>query len=103
MSQPSPPITSEKFYRLPLCGVVLSEKALWGKEEKPILLRPKDLEKFYGIPVASVNDMVYRASEMASPLPFIKLERKTLIPRAAFEAWILNQAHVTEVTNENRQ
>jgi len=100
MSQPSSPIISEKRYRLPLCGLVLSEKDLWGAEGKPVLLRPKDVERLYGIPVASVNDMVYRASEMESPLPFIKLERKTLIPRAAFENWVLNQAHVKEVINE---
>ena len=94
---PSPPV---KRYRLPLCGVVLSERDLWGAEEKPVLLRPKDLERLYGIPLASVYDLVYRASEMKDPLPFIKLERKTLIPRAAFETWVLNQAHVTEVENE---
>ena len=89
----------EKRFRLPLCGAVLSETDLWGSGEKPVLLRPKDLER-YGLPEASINDFVYRASETEDPLPFLKLGRKTLIPRAALEAWILRQAHVTEVINK---
>jgi hypothetical protein len=90
----------EKRYKLPICGVVLSESALWGSQPGPVLLRPEDLEKLYGIPKGSVYDLVYKSSEMPDPLPFLKLERKTMIPRAALEAWILRQAHVKEVQND---
>jgi hypothetical protein len=93
MPQSHDPTQLEKRYRLPLSGLVLSEKDLWGDGDKPVLLRPKDLER-YGLPEATVNDMVYRAPETEDPLPFLKLGRKTLIPRAALEAWILRQAHV---------
>ena len=98
MSLPQGP-TPEKNYRLPLCGVVLTPADLWGTNPGPVMLRPKDLER-YGLPEASVNDMIYRASETKDPLPFLKVGRKTLIPRAALEAWILRQAHVKEIQNE---
>lgn len=102
--EPTPKLSQmepiEKRYQLPLCGVVLSESEIWGKGPKPDLLRPEDLEKRYGIPKASVYDMVYKAPETPDPLPFLKLERKTLVPRAAFEAWILRQAHAVEITKE---
>jgi hypothetical protein len=83
-----------------LTNIILSELELWGDQSKqPIMLRPKDLV-LYGLPLASVNDMVYRATETQDPIPFIKLGRKTLFPRIAFEAWLLRQAHVREVPNE---
>jgi hypothetical protein len=89
-----------KKYRLPISNIVLSEKEIWGDQTKqPIMLRPKDLA-LYGLPLASVNDMVYRASVTQDPLPFIKLGRKTLIPRIAFEAWLLRQAHVREISGD---
>ena len=90
----------QPVYRLPICGIELTETDLWGVGEKPVLLRPKDLER-YGLPEATVNDMVYRASETVDPIPFLKLGRKTLIPRVAFEAWILRQAHVRELKDGN--
>ncbi len=90
----------EKRYRLPLCEVVLTESALWGTQSGPVLLRPEDVERLYGIPKGSVYDLVYKSTEMPDPLPFLKLERKTMIPRAALEAWILRQAHVKEVESE---
>jgi hypothetical protein len=87
-------------YRLPLTNIVLSEKEIWGDQaQQPIMLRPNDMP-LYGLPVATVNDMVYRASETQDPLPFIKLGRKTLIPRIAFEKWLLRQAHVREIAEE---
>jgi hypothetical protein len=98
-NSPKPDLMSEKRFQLPLCGVILSEGDLWGVGEKPVLLRPKDLER-YGLPEATINDMVYRASETQDPLPFLKVGRKTLIPRVALEAWILRQAHVREVEND---
>ena len=101
MTLPQDP-NPEKSYRLPLCGVVLKQTDLWGENPGPVMLRPEDVEKFYGIPIASVYDMVYRAAETPDPMPFLKLGRKTLIPRAALEAWILRQAHVKEVDRENR-
>jgi hypothetical protein len=89
-----------KKYILPLTNIILSEKDIWGDHEKqPIMLRPKDLE-LYGLPLASVNDMVYRASETPDPIPFIKLGRKTLIPRNAFEDWLLRQGHVREIPSK---
>jgi len=91
-----------KKYRLPLTNIILSELELWGDQAKqPIMLRPKDLA-LYGIPLASVNDMVYKATETQDPIPFIKLGRKTLIPRIAFEAWLLRQAHVREISSNRR-
>lgn len=97
------PAKSEKFYQLPLCGVVLNESSLWGNKPGPVLLRPQDLEELYGLPTKSVYDLVYKAPEMTDPLPFLKLDRKTLIPRAAFESWILRQAHVKEVGGDGSQ
>lgn len=89
-----------KKYRLPISNLVLAEDQLWGKtDNQPIMLRPKDLQR-YGLPEASVNDLIYKASTMLDPIPFIKLGRKTLIPRTAFESWLLRQAHVSEVGAE---
>ena len=86
-----------KKYRLPISNVVLQEDQIWGNhDQQPIMLRPKDLLK-YGLPEASVNDLIYKASDTQDPIPFIKLGRKTLIPRVAFESWLLRQAHVSEV------
>lgn len=84
-------------YQLPITNVVLQEEHLWGPpENRPIMLRPKDLDQ-YGLPEASVNDLIYKATETIDPIPFLKLGRKTLIPRCAFELWLLRQAHVREV------
>jgi hypothetical protein len=89
-----------KKYRLPLTNIILSDKEIWGDQAKqPIMLRPNDMP-LYGLPVATVNDMVYRAAETQDPIPFIKLGRKTLIPRIAFEEWLLRQAHVREIDSE---
>ena len=84
----------EKAYTLPISNITINHKKLFGESEK-VFLRPAEL-KNYGLPTATVNDMVYRASEMEDPFPFIKLGRKTLIPRVALEEWILRQAHVRE-------
>jgi hypothetical protein len=73
-------LSLEPVYQLPISGIILKKSELWGPEEKSVLLRPKDLER-YGLPEATVNDMVYRSSETDDPLPFIKLGRKTLIPK----------------------
>jgi len=89
-----------KQYRLPISNIVLSEIQLWGVQEKaPIMLRPRDISR-YGLPEASVNDLIYKSPSTTDPIPFIKLGRKTLIPRAAFEAWLLRQAHVDEIPTE---
>lgn len=87
-------VLSEKTYTLPISNLTIKHKELFGNSDK-IFLRPAEL-KNYGLPTATVNDMVYRASEMQDPIPFIKLGRKTLIPRVALEEWILRQAHVRE-------
>lgn len=84
----------EKAYTLPISNITIKHKELFGNSDK-VFLRPAEL-KNYGLPTATVNDMVYRASEMEDPFPFIKLGRKTLIPRVALEEWILRQAHVRE-------
>ena len=86
-----------KKYKLPINNVVLAEDQIWGNhDQQPIMLRPKDLLT-YGLPEASVNDLIYKAPDTEDPIPFIKLGRKTLIPRIAFESWLLRQAHVSEV------
>jgi len=93
-------IATIKKYRLPISNVVLSETQLWGKQEQqPIMLRPKDLSR-YGLPEASVNDLIYKSPSTRDPIPFLKLGRKTLIPRVAFEAWLLRQAHVSEMATD---
>ena len=84
----------DKTYTLPISNITINHKKLFGDSDK-VFLRPAEL-KNYGLPTATVNDMVYRASEMEDPFPFIKLGRKTLIPRVALEEWILRQAHVRE-------
>lgn len=91
---------SVKKYRLPITNLILSEAQIWGSHEnQPIMLRPKDLS-IYGLPEASVHDLIYKASSTKDPIPFIKLGRKTLIPRVAFESWLLRQAHVSEISTE---
>ena len=70
-------ITFMKKYRLPLANIILSDREIWGDQvNQPVMLRPNDMP-LYGLPVATVNDMVYRASETNDPIPFMKLGRKT--------------------------
>ncbi len=68
-----------KKYRIPLTNSILSDKEIWGdRGNQPIMLRPNDMP-LYGLPVATIYDMIYRASETQDPIPFIKLGRKTLM------------------------
>lgn len=93
-NHPTKETNPEKTYTLPISNMTIKHTELFGNSDK-VFLRPAEL-KNYGLPTATVNDMVYKASEMQDPIPFIKLGRKTLIPRVALEEWILRQSHVRE-------
>ena len=90
-------------YTLPFGEKPVSHDSVFGlKGENPILLRPNDIERLYGIPASTVYDWIHAQPE--THFPAVKLvvksenkRRMILIPKQLLDEWIVNHSTLMRV------
>jgi hypothetical protein len=91
-------------YTIPFFDKTVTHDAVFGlKGENPLLLRPADVERFYGIPVSTVYDWI--KEQPITHFPAFKLavteeskRRLVLIPKQLLDEWIVE--HSTLMRNK---
>ncbi len=81
----------------------MSHDEVFGlRGENPILLRPNDIERLYGIPASTVYDWIHAQPE--THFPAVKLvvksenkRRMILIPKQLLDEWIVEHSTLMRV------
>ena len=90
-------------YTLPFGEKPVSHDVVFGlKGENPILLRPADVQRLYGIPASTVYDWIHEQPE--THFPAVKLvvksenkRRMILIPKQLLDEWIVDHSTLMRV------
>ena len=90
-------------YTLPFGEKPVSHDVVFGlRGENPILLRPNDIERLYGIPASTVYDWIHAQPE--THFPAVKLvvksenkRRMILIPKQLLDEWIVDHSTLMRV------
>ena len=90
-------------YTLPFGEKPVSHDEVFGlRGENPILLRPNDIERLYGIPASTVYDWIHAQPE--THFPAVKLvvksenkRRMILIPKQLLDEWIVEHSTLMRV------
>lgn len=94
---------ASNFYQLPFGSGPVSHEQIFGAlGENPILLRPVDVERLYGIPASTVYDWIHEQPE--THFPAFKLavkgeskRRLVLIPKQLLDEWIVEHSTLQRV------
>lgn len=94
---------SSNTYTLPFVEKHATHDEIFGVNgENPLLLRPLDVERLYGIPASTIYDWIHEQPE--THFPAFKLavkgeskRRLVLIPKRLLDAWIVERSTLARV------